>query len=97
MFQLVAPDENNVSNLKALESAVEHRSVKGNDYTFAFEIALAYNNLGQTDKALEWLERAAAANSHSFAYIAVEPRFANLRDLQRFQHLARKFEASDNQ
>ena len=96
-LQLVAPGDNNAQNLKALDSAAKDSSVSSNDYTFAFEVALAYNNLGDTNKALEWLERAAAANSHSFNYINVEPRFANLRDLYRFQRLAKKFEESAGQ
>ena len=64
-LQLVAPGDNNAQNLKsALDAAVKDSSaVSGNDYTFSFEIALAYNNLGATDKALEWLRNEAALSN----------------------------------
>ncbi len=77
-------------NLKQLETAIAVPSIKRNPFGFAFEIALAYNALGETDKAIEWLERADTAVNHSFNLVKVEPRFANLRSNPGFEKLAAK-------
>ncbi|MGH7783980.1 MAG: tetratricopeptide repeat protein, partial [Candidatus Binatia bacterium] len=95
-MQIASPNTNREENLKRLADATNVEPVRGNDYTFAFEIAIAYNNLGEPEKALDWLERAESANSHSFSYINVEPRLANLRDVPRFQRLTRKFDQGGN-
>ena len=42
---------------------------------------------GETDRALEWLERAEAARSGWLVYLATEPRFDALRDDARFEEL----------
>jgi hypothetical protein len=57
---------------------------------FAYEIALAFNSLGESVSAIEWLERSEAAGGHSFNYAAVDPRLANLREEQRFVALLKK-------
>jgi hypothetical protein len=66
---------------------VSSPDIRNNPYTFAFEAALSYNNLGDRDKAIEMLERSEAARSHSMNLAAVDPRIANLRDDPRFQKL----------
>jgi TolB-like protein/Flp pilus assembly protein TadD len=48
-------------------------------YVPAFEIAKVYVALGDHTAALEWLERAYNARSHSMAFLKVDPQ---LRDLQ---------------
>ena len=55
-----------------------------------FEIALAYNALGNIEKALDWLQRSEAAGGHSFNFLQVEPRLANLRNETRYAALANK-------
>ncbi len=76
--------------LKALERAAADPDVGKNPYGFGFEIALAYNALGNTQKALEWLERTEAAGGHSFNFLKVDPRLANLRNEARYIALATK-------
>jgi tetratricopeptide (TPR) repeat protein len=75
---------------RELEEAIRGEGVKGNDYYFAFEIALSYNHLGNTEKALEWLERSESAGTHGFNLMESDPRLANLHSEPRFQRLAAK-------
>jgi serine/threonine protein kinase/Tfp pilus assembly protein PilF len=85
--QLV-PSESERPRLTAmLESAITKRPVVNNDYTFAFEIGLAYYALGEQKKAIEWFERANAAGSHSMSFINVDPRLKDLRNYPRFAKL----------
>lgn len=46
--------------------------------------ATVHAALGETDRAIEWLERAADARSGWLVYLATEPRFDALRDDPRF-------------
>ncbi len=58
-IQLVPIEGDQSANIAELEKAINTPQVLHKDYTFAFEIALAFNHLGERDKAIEWLERAA--------------------------------------
>lgn len=78
------------AKLKLLADAVGSDAVKGNDFAFAYEIALAYNALKEPQKALDWLERSEAARGHSFNFLDVDPRLSDLHDDPRFIRLARK-------
>jgi eukaryotic-like serine/threonine-protein kinase len=89
-LQMVSSETDRNAAIAELERAQNGQFVKGNDYAFAFEIALAYNALGEKDKAIEWIERSEAAGSHSFNTIAVEPRIKNLKDDPRFRKLLAK-------
>ena len=88
--QIEEIDGDKAELLKKLELAITDPDVGGNPYGFGFEIALSYNALGNTQKALEWLERTEAAGGHSFNFLHVEPRLANLRNDPRYLALARK-------
>jgi tetratricopeptide (TPR) repeat protein len=89
-IQVTAPDEDRVANLKLLEDAVASNLIQQNPRAFAFEVALAYNALGESGKALDWLEKSEAADSHSFNYLEVDPRIQNLKDEPRFRKLGPK-------
>ena len=78
-----------------LERASSDPSVRDNNFAFAFEIAQAWNNLGDAAKTFEWLARADAAHAHNFNFLAVDPRFANLRRDLRFQRLVSRLDASE--
>ncbi len=94
--QLAGSEEGDrAAALKTLEEAIKGDDVKGNDFSFAFEIALAYNHLGQTDKALDWLERSEAAGAHSFNLMEYDPRVANLKSEPRFQRLVHKLHKTE--
>jgi len=78
--------------LATLDKAVRSEDIRGNYFTYAFEIALAYNHLGDTKTALDWIERAEKAGTHSFNMIEADPRIANLRREPRFERLIQKLQ-----
>ncbi len=53
-------------------------------------IALIYNCLGETDKALAWLEKGYEQRDPKMAFLKVEPKWNNLRADPRFQDLLRR-------
>ncbi len=55
-----------------------------------FHIALVYAQLGETDKALEWLERGYQQRDPKMTFLKGEPRLKNLRDDPRFRDLMRR-------
>ena len=87
---MTGPNEDRTARLKLLDEAVASDLVRNNHNAFAFEAALAYNALGGTGKALDWLEKSEAARSHGFNYLEVDPRISNLRDEPRFLKLVAK-------
>jgi TolB-like protein/Tfp pilus assembly protein PilF len=54
------------------------------------EIAAFYAQLQETDKALDWLEKAYEARNEGITWIKVDARFDNLRNNSRFQNLIEK-------
>jgi tetratricopeptide (TPR) repeat protein len=59
-------------------------------YQPAYEIAKAALGAGQTNEALDWLERALEDRAHSMVFLKVDPQLATLRDEERFRELVRK-------
>lgn len=53
-------------------------------------IALIYNALGETDKALAWLEKGFEQRDAKTAFLKVEPKWNNLRNEPRFQDLMKR-------
>lgn len=90
MAQVEAMGAEKQTALRLLEESLADSSVRDNAFGFAYEIALAYNALGDKAKAVEWLTRSEAAGSHSFNFTAVDPRFANLKDEPGFISLLTK-------
>ena len=88
--QVTAPSEDRPAKLRLLEEAIVSPDIQQNHRFLSFEVALAYNALGEKEKALDWLERSEAANSHSFNYLEVDPRIQNLKDEPRFKKLVQK-------
>ncbi|HQU82371.1 MAG TPA: protein kinase [Pyrinomonadaceae bacterium] len=95
-IQVEALNGNNQQLIADLDKAVQNEQVKDNPHAYAEEIALAYNLLGDKDKALTWLEKAEVSKNHKFNFIKSEPRFANLQNEPRFQALLRKLENKPN-
>ena len=56
--QLVPQETDRARLTESLENAISQMPVANNDYTFAYEIALAFNALGDKNKAINWIERA---------------------------------------
>ena len=53
-------------------------------------IALAYNGLGDTESALEWLEKGFAERDPKMAFLKVDPKWNNLRSSPRFIALMKR-------
>jgi tetratricopeptide (TPR) repeat protein len=58
--------------------------------------AEVYARLGQTDLALEWLEKAYRSRKHDLAFLNVNPQLDSLRSDSRFQDLLRRIGLSVN-
>lgn len=58
----------------------------------AMELAYPYAGLGETDLALDWLERALQERSGLDTYLKVEPMFDRLRSHPRFTTLMRRLQ-----
>lgn len=56
----------------------------------AYNVALVYNSLDETDSALEWLEQAYEQRDPKMTFLKVEPKWNNLRDQPRFVDLMRR-------
>ena len=56
------------------------------------EVAGILNGLGRTEEALQWLERAYQDRSPLLLWVAVDPRFMNLRDNPTFLTLIKRME-----
>ena len=87
--QLTGPNEDRQGALERLNQAVTDPIVSRNHFAFAYEVALGYNALNETEKALDWLEKAEAARSHGINFLEVDPRLANLRNEPRFIRLVK--------
>jgi tetratricopeptide (TPR) repeat protein len=59
-------------------------------YVLPYFIAMPYLGLGETDQALEWLERAIEERCWPMAFLNVEPKFDSLRRNPRFQALCKR-------
>jgi tetratricopeptide (TPR) repeat protein len=88
--QLVEPSDERETARRWLDDAVNSADIRDNDFTFAFEIALAYEHLGFRDKALDWLERAERSGNHSFNMAEVDSRLSELSREPRFVKLLEK-------
>jgi hypothetical protein len=55
-------------------------------------VAAIYAGLGQTDQALEWLERACDERATWMIFLKVHPYFDNLHPEPRFQELLKRFQ-----
>jgi serine/threonine protein kinase/Tfp pilus assembly protein PilF len=59
-------------------------------YVPPYSLALAYNGLGETDLAIDWLEKGFQQRDVRMAFLKVEPKWNNLRNNPRFQDLLRR-------
>ena len=57
---------------------------------YPYARAEIYGRLGQTDLALEWLEKAYRSRKHDLAFLKVNPQLDSLRSDSRFQDLLRR-------
>lgn len=88
--QVEALGDNRGEALEKLNKAVADVSIKNHPTAYAFEIALAYTAFGENQKALDWLEKAEAANNHSFNFLEVDSRLDALHTEPRYVALVKK-------
>jgi tetratricopeptide (TPR) repeat protein len=72
---------------RAREIADRLEQINATRRNCAFQVAVVYAGLGETDRALGWLERAWRTRQVHFPFAAVEPRFRHLRSHPRFLQL----------
>jgi len=75
---------------RAREVIENLRNLSERRYVPAFHIALVLVGLGETDQALEWLEKAYQERSDLLVYLRVDPRLDPLRGDPRFADLLRR-------
>ena len=59
-------------------------------YHYPFWNAVVYAGLGETEQALDWLERACEQRDSWMIFLKVHPYFESLRDLPRFQRIIKR-------
>ena len=59
-------------------------------YVSAYDRAIIYAGLGESEQALAWLERAYQEHSQFMIYLNTDPRFDSLRNNARFQDLSQR-------
>jgi serine/threonine-protein kinase len=72
---------------KLLDELLELSKTRGMPAT---HVALAYNGLGDTEKALEWLEKGFVEHDPKMAFLKVDPKWNNLRATPRFIELMKR-------
>jgi len=70
--------------LRQLKEVPRQQCVSG------YHLAGIYAALGEKDKALDWLERAADERSPLIVYLKVDPQFEKLRSEPRFAALLKR-------
>lgn len=73
--------------VQKLDRAVADKQVKSFPSYYSYEIAVAYNALGENQKAVAWLKKGMQAADNSVNMMAVDPRFENLRSDPGFRSI----------
>jgi Flp pilus assembly protein TadD len=66
-----------------------HRS-STEKYVPPYNFALLYNALGETGKAMDFLEKGLAEKDVRMVFLKIEPKWNNLRNEPRFQEIMRR-------
>ena len=74
---------------KVLREMLEIERTRGMPPT---HLATAYNGLGDTETALDWLEKAFAERDPKMTFLKVDPKWNNLRSSPRFIELMRRMQ-----
>jgi Flp pilus assembly protein TadD len=75
---------------EAMNVLTELQMLTKRSYISASEIAAIYAGLGERDRAMDWLEKAAEDRAFHLVYLKVRPEFAPLRSDPRFEGLLRR-------
>ena len=66
------------------------RDLEASEYVSPIDIALVHVGLGETEAALDELERAFEAKDAALVYLRTQPGFASLRSEARFQDILKR-------
>ncbi len=72
--------------LEHLQTSLAAPTVKNNVKAYGFEFAAAYALLGETDKAMEWLDLSRKSDTPNLVLIRVDARFDKIREDERFKN-----------
>ena len=72
---------------EALETLAELKRLTKERYVTPYGVALVYAGLGETDRALGWLDRALEDRSHWLVWLKLDPRLDTLRSDRRYGSL----------
>jgi TolB-like protein/DNA-binding winged helix-turn-helix (wHTH) protein/Tfp pilus assembly protein PilF len=64
-------------------------------YVSPYYIAIVYTGIGETEKAMDWLERAYADRSNGLVFLKVDPQLDSLRTNPRFKALQARLKLPD--
>jgi hypothetical protein len=65
------------------------------EYVSAWAIAVIYIGMGETDRAMEWLEKAYQDRNASLVWLKVNPEFDPIRSDPRFKDLLARLKLSE--
>lgn len=68
----------------------ELQTLRSQRYVPPYCFALVHNGMGETEKALEWLETGLRENDPKLAFLPGDPRWRNLRNDERFIDLLKR-------
>jgi DNA-binding winged helix-turn-helix (wHTH) protein len=77
------------ATLKALTGLATER------YVTPYGIALVHAGLGETERALDWLDRALEDRSHWLVWLTLDPRLRGVRSHRRYRELVAKIGLAD--
>ena len=75
---------------KAAEKMIAELTKSATGYTSAYNVALIYAGLAETDNALSWLARAVEQHDLFLAWMNVEPMFDSVRAEPRFAEMVKR-------
>lgn len=75
---------------KAAEQMIAELTEPSTGYVSAYNVALIYAGLGDTENALSWLARAVEQHDLFLAWMNVEPMFDSIRSEPRFAELVKR-------
>jgi eukaryotic-like serine/threonine-protein kinase len=78
--------------LECVRRAQENPHSFGHTHHTHYQIASVYAVLGETDKAIAWLERSADTGNPCWPFFKIDPHLGNLRQEPRFQRLVADLE-----
>jgi len=78
--------------LQCIRKALDSPRSFGHTHHTYHEIACIYGALGETDKAMAWLERTVEAGFPCWPFFRIDPYLECLRDLHEFKRLTANLE-----